>query len=135
MSTRGGNQYDRRFMEASIRPGPTLQDWVARDSTPALGVVQGNERELYLYRMSHYGQDSSHLTRYSLRTDGFVALSADYEGGTVYTKPFTFSGNELTVNYASSAAGEARFEIQDEAGRPIPGFDLDQCLPIFGDEI
>ena len=135
MSTRGGNQYDRRFMEAFIRPGPTLQDWVARDNTPALGVVQGNDRHLYLYRMSHYGQDSSHLTRYSLRTDGFVALSADYEGGSVYTKPFTFSGSELLVNYASSAAGEVRFEIQDESGKPISGFELDQCLPIFGDEI
>ena len=53
----------------------------------------------------------------------------------MYTKPFTFSGSELLVNYASSAAGEVRFEIQDESGKPISGFELDQCLPIFGDEI
>ena len=135
MTTRGGNQYDRRFMEAFIRPGPTVQDWVARDNTPALGVVRGNDRELYLYRISYYGQDASHLTRYSLRTDGFAALSADYEGGEVLTKAFTFKGDELTLNYESSAAGEVRVEIQDERGNPLPGYELDQCLPIFGDEI
>ena len=135
MSTRGGNRYDRTFMEAFIRPGETLQDWVARDNTPALGVIQGNDRQLFMYRMSHYGQDSSHMTRYSLRLDGFASLSAPYQGGEITTKPFTFSGNKLDINYASSAAGEIRVEIQDEHGQPIPGFSLDQCLPIFGDEI
>jgi len=135
MSTRGGNRYDRTFMEAFIRPGETLQDWVARDNTPALGVIQGNDRKLFMYRMSHYGQDSSHMTRYSLRLDGFASLSAPYQGGEATTKLFTFSGNELTINYASSAAGEIRVEIQDQHGQPIPGFTLSNCLPIFGDEI
>ncbi|MDA0348623.1 MAG: exo-alpha-sialidase [Verrucomicrobia bacterium] len=135
MSTRGGNRYDRRFMEAFIRPGETLEDWVARDNTPALGVIQGNDRQLFMYRMSHYGQDSSHMTRYSLRLDGFASLSAPYQGGEITTKPFTFSGEALTINYASSAAGEIRVEIQDQNGQPIPGFTLSDCLPIFGDEI
>ena len=70
-----------------------------------------------------------------MRADGFAALTADYEGGMIYTKPFIFSGERLVVNYASSAAGEVRFEIQDKAGLPVPGYRLDQCLPIFGDEI
>jgi len=135
MTTRGGHRYDRTFMEAFIRPGETLQDWVARDNTPALGVIQGNERELFMYRMSHYGQDSSHMTRYSLRIDGFASLSAPYEGGEAITKFFTFEGDQLSINYASSAAGEIRVEIQDEYGQPIPGFSTDECITIFGDEI
>ena len=135
MTTRGGHRYDRTFMEAFIRPGNTLQDWVARDNTPALGVIQGNERELFLYRMSHYGQDSAHMTRYSLRLDGFASLSAPYEGGEAITRLFTFKGDSLSINYASSAAGEVRVEIQDEYGQAIPSFTLDQCIPVFGDEL
>lgn len=135
MTTRGGHKYDRTFMEAFIRPGGTVQDWVARDNTPALGVIQANDRELFIYRMSHYGQDTSHLTRYSLRLDGFASLSAPYEGGEVVTHLFTFEGDTLSINYASSAAGEIRVEIQDEYGQAIPGFTLDQCVPVFGDEL
>jgi hypothetical protein len=135
MSTRGGNEYDRRFMEAFIRPGQSLEDWVARDNTPALGVVPGNDRELFLYRMSHYGQSSSHLTRYSIRIDGFASLSAPYQSGEIITKPFIFTGEQLSINYASSAAGEIRVEIQNADGGPLPGFRLSDCLPIFGDEI
>lgn len=135
MSTRGGNVYDRTFMEAFIRPGETLEDWVARDNTPALGVVPGDERHLFLYRMSHYGQESSHLTRYSIRKDGFVSVSAPYQGGEMATKRFKFSGDSLSLNYASSAAGEIRVEIQDDQGQAIPGYRMDECLTIFGDEI
>lgn len=135
MSTRGGNRYDRTFMEAFIRPGPALEDWVARDNTPALGVVPGDDRNLFLYRMSHYGQESSHLTRYSIRIDGFVSLSAPYQGGEALTKRFTFSGNHLSINYATSAAGEVRVEIQDLEGQSLPGFSLEECVPIFGNDI
>src|SRR5205823_4118345 len=65
MSTRGGNHYERAFMEAFIRPGPYHEDWVSRDNTPALGVVPANERTMFIYRMSHYAQPSSHVSRYS----------------------------------------------------------------------
>ena len=36
-TSRGGNRYDRTFLEAFIRPGPDPEDWVARDNTPAFG--------------------------------------------------------------------------------------------------
>ncbi len=135
MTSRGGNAYDRTFMEAFIRPGGSMEDWVARDNTPGLGIVPGNEREMFLYRMSHYGQPTGHLTRYSMRTDGFASLSAPYQGGEVTTKPFTFRGDQLIINYATSAAGEIRVEIQDADGLPLSGYTLSDCLPIFGDEI
>lgn len=136
MTTRGGGVYDRTFMEAFIRPGDTEEDWVARDNTPALGLVPAaNGREMYIYRMSHYGQPTSHMTRYSLRIDGFVSVHAPYEGGELVTKAFRFNGSELEINYESSAAGEIRIEIQDEEGAAIPGFSADACIPIFGNEI
>jgi len=51
------------------------------------------------------------------------------------TKPVVFSGKELTINYATSAAGTVLVEIQDEAGQPIPGYSLADCPEIFGDHI
>ena len=135
MSTRGGKVYDRSFMEAFIRPGDTTLDWVARDNTPALGLAEGDGRRLYIYRMSHYAQPSAHLDRYSLRLDGFVSVNASYEGGELLSKSFRFSGGELEINYESSAAGELRVELLDLNGDPILGYGLDDCLPIFGNEI
>lgn len=135
MSSRGGNRYDRSFMEAFIRPGDELEDWVARDNTPVLGIAPGDGRRIYLYRMSHYAQPSAHLSRYSIRLDGFVSVQADYDGGELVTKRFRFDGRSLEINYESSAAGELRFELQDAAGTPFPGFELEACRPLFGNEI
>jgi len=135
MSSRGGERYDRTFMEAFIRPGPTLRDWVARDNTPALGLVMANERELFLYRMSHYAQPTAHVTRYSLRLDGFVSVSAPYEGGELVTRSIIFVGRELEINFATSAAGGVRIELQDGSGSPLEGFSLEDCPEMIGDRI
>jgi hypothetical protein len=135
MTTRGGSHYDRTFMEAFIRPGPTAQDWIARDNTPALGVVPANAREMFIYRVSHYAQPTAHMARYTLRTDGFASVHAPYAGGELLTKPFKFSGNKLEMNFATSAAGGVRVELQDENGKAIPGHTLADCPEMIGDEI
>ncbi|MEO5802998.1 MAG: hypothetical protein ABIR24_05675 [Verrucomicrobiota bacterium] len=135
MTTRGGNHYERSFLEAFIRPGSTAEDWIARDNTPALGVVPANAREMFIYRGSHYAQPSAHLARYTLRTDGFISVNAPYAGGELLTKPFKFSGGKLEINFATSAAGGVRVEIQDENGEPIPGYELADCPEMSGDEI
>jgi hypothetical protein len=51
------------------------------------------------------------------------------------TKPFTFTGKELEINYSTSAAGEIRFELQDVNGVPVPGFTLVDSQPVIGNEI
>ena len=51
------------------------------------------------------------------------------------TRPLVFSGNRLVINYATSAAGSLRVEIQDIEGKPFPGFSLSECREIIGDEI
>jgi hypothetical protein len=135
MTSRGGNQYDRTFMEAFIRPGPSLRDWIARDNTPALGVVPGNDREMFIYRLSHYAQPTCHAARYRLRLDGFISVQAPYEGGELVTPPLKFSGNRLELNFATSAAGGLQVEIQDAQGQPLPGYALADCPEIIGDEI
>ena len=51
------------------------------------------------------------------------------------TKPFTFSGKELEINYSTSAAGGIRVEVQEASGAPVQGYTLDECPEIIGDEL
>jgi hypothetical protein len=39
------------------------------------------------------------------------------------------------MNFSTSAAGSVRVEIQDAAGKPIPGFTLADCPEVFGDRL
>ena len=41
----------------------------------------------------------------------------------------------LVLNYATSAAGSIRVELQRPNGRPIRGFTLADCPELYGDEI
>ena len=70
-----------------------------------------------------------------MRLDGFVSLNAPYSGGTVTTLPLTFTGDRLTLNFATSAAGSLRVALLDVAGTPLPGFDLADCDELFGDTV
>lgn len=135
MTSRGGNKYDRTFMEAFIRPGIGLGNWGSRSNYPALNVVQTSPTEMSIYVNQDYAQPTAHLHRYSLRLDGFTSLSAPYRGGEILSKPFTFSGKELEINYSTSAAGELKFELQDVNGNPIPGYTMDDSDTIIGNEI
>ncbi len=135
MTSRGDHVYDRTFMESYIRPGIGLRNWVSRSNYPVLNVVQTGPEEMSVYVNEDYAQPTAHIKRYSMRLDGFSSLRADYKGGEVITKPFTFSGKELEINYATSAAGSIRVEILDQAGKPLEGYALDNCQEIIGNEI
>ncbi len=135
MSSRGGNRYDRSFMEGFIRPGVGLNNWTSRTNYPTRGLVQSTDSTMALFVQRNYGQTTHHLQRLTLRTDGFASLNAGYDGGEFVTKPVTFDGNRLVINFSTSAAGSIWVELQTENGEAIPGFELDACDEIIGDEI
>ncbi len=135
MTSRGGTTYDRTFMSSFIRPGIGIQNWVSRTNYPALNVIQTGPTEMSLYVNQDYAQPSAHLRRYSLRLDGFASVRAPYAGGELVTKPFTFKGKHLFLNFATSAAGGIRVEIQDESGKPIPGYAQATATELIGNEI
>ncbi|KAA3610698.1 MAG: hypothetical protein DWQ05_21915 [Calditrichaeota bacterium] len=135
MTSRSGPNYDRTFMEAFIRPGIGLSNWVSRTNYPALNVVQTGPEEMSVYVNQDYAQPTAHLRRYSMRLDGFASLNAPYSGGEMITQPFTFKGGSLFLNFATSAAGGIRIEILDAAGEPISGFELAKSQEIIGNEI
>ena len=135
MSTRGGNRYDRVFLSALIRPGIGAQNWVSRTNYPALNIVPTSDTEMSLYVCQNYGQPTAHLRRYVFRIDGLAALHGPYGGGEMTTHPITFAGNELTLNFATSAAGGVRVEIQDADGKPLDGYSLSDCDELIGNEL
>jgi len=128
MTTRAGTTcYDRLFTEAFIRPGLDPDRWGNRSNYAACGVVPTGPAEMSIYHIA--GQ------RYTLRTDGFISIHAGYASGQMTTKPFIFTGANLTLNLATSAAGNLRVELQDEQGRPLPGRTLTDSDNLFGDAI
>jgi len=136
MTTRPGNTwYDRTFMEAFVRPRIGPSHWSARCNYPVDGVVQTGPDEMSSYVDEHYAQPGNQVRRYSLRLDGFSSVRASHRSGEMMTKSLLFSGRELELNYATSAAGSMRVEIRDESNKPIPGYSLREAVDIFGNRI
>ena len=142
MASRDGVRF-KRWNEAFLRPGIERegtwnygQQYIAWQLVETKSPLEGAPNELSLYATERYWSGhSSALRRYTLRLDGFVSAGAPMNGGEVITKPLTFSGTELHLNFSTSAAGGIQIEIQDALGKPLPGFALDECPPIFGDAI
>ena len=128
MTTRpGSGHYDRTFKEAFIRPGIGERGWGNRSNYVAWHVIPTSNSEMSMYM---YGG-----AQYVLRYDGFISIHSGFEQGEFITRPFTFEGQTLEVNYSTSAAGGVHVELQDIGGQPIPGCALDDCDLLYGDEI
>lgn len=142
MSSRDARIF-KRWSEAFIRPGLRYKDnWAYGDNYQNWGIVEtrsdisGAPDELSFYITEGYWRgNSTTFRRYTLRIDGFVSINAPLSGGELITRPITFDGKELVLNFATSAAGSIRVEIQDKDGRSLPGFTLDDCHEIIGDTL
>ena len=135
MSSRDGVNFDRTFMEAFIRPGLDKRNWHERGIYFDHGIFQTSPTELTMYVTEHIKTPDVHVRRYTLRPDGFISVNAGYSGGEFTTRSFTFEGNQLELNYSTSAVGSIKVEIQDDKGNAIPGFTLNDCPEMFADLI
>lgn len=140
MASRNGRDF-KRYDEAFFRPG--LRDegnWAYGDNFPAWGMLEtisdqpGGGKELSLFTIDNYWR-GSRLSRHTSRIDGFVSLNAPLQGGEIITKPFVFTGSELSLNFSASAAGCLRVEILDQDDRVIPGYEMDNCVEVIGDSL
>ena len=142
MASRDGATF-KRWNEAFLRPGIERegtwnygQQYMAWHAVETKSALEGAPNELSFYATESYWTGrSSALRRYTLRLDGFVSIHAPMSGGELVTKPFTFAGRRLTLNFSSSAAGDIRIELQDANGHALPGFSLADAEPTFGDAI
>lgn len=135
MSSRDGFHFDRSFLEAFIRPGTDFNNWHDRGIYFEVGILHTSDKEMTMYGMENAHLPTHRIRRYTLRTDGFVSVNGGFRGGEFTTRPFTFSGNELELNYSTSAVGSIKVEIQNADGHALPGFGLDDSPEKFGDEI
>ncbi len=142
MAGRDGVEF-KRWNEAFLRPGIQRpgtwnygQQYIAWHVVETAADLEGAPPELSLYATESYwtGKGSA-LRRYTLRLDGFVSVTAPLSGGELLTRPLTFTGEQLHLNFATSAAGGIGVEIQDPDGSPLEGFALEDCHEVFGDSI
>ncbi len=127
MTARGDVPYDRTFREAFIRPGLDPARWGNRSNYAALNVVPTSPTEMSLY--------ATPFRRFVLRTDGFASVHTGADPGEMLTHPLKFKGQELVINYSTSAGGNLRIEIQDQNGKALPGYTLPDCNNLVGDAI
>lgn len=71
----------------------------------------------------------------TLRLDGFASLRAGEKPGEFTTKPLNIQGNRLEINGRCREGGSIRLELLDAAGKPVPGFTINDCDPFDGDSI
>ena len=145
MSSRDGVRF-HRWDEALLRPdaeaGPAATNWMYGDNYQSYGLFEtasareGAPPELsMLVSEGYWRTGDSRLRRYTIRLDGFVSVRAPFSGGELLTKPLRFAGEELRLNYSTSAAGSVRVEIQDAEGAAVPGFALDDNVESIGDSV
>jgi hypothetical protein len=134
MSSRDGVHWDRTFMEAWIRPGTDQRNWSHRSCTPAPGLIQTND-EWSMYISENYGWSTNRLRRITIRPHGFASVRAGYRSGELITRPLLLEGSTLRLNYATSAAGALRVEVQEQSGQPVAGYALDDMEPVYGDQL
>lgn len=130
LTSRGGMKYDRTFLDAFLRPGLGMENWVSRSNYPALNVIPAGAGQMAFFVVKNYGQPSIHLRRYTMRLDGFASVHAGYGGGEMLSKVFTYAGEELAANFATSAPGGVRFTLEDPSGAKLA-----DSVELVGDEI
>ncbi|MEA2710570.1 MAG: hypothetical protein QOF78_3171 [Phycisphaerales bacterium] len=132
MSSRDGVNWDRPFLEAWVRPGQDERNWTERNSMPAWGIIEtpGDPSTFSMYISEHYRWPTNRLRRLTIRKHGFASMRAGATEGEFVTKSMKYAGERLTLNFATSAAGSVRVELQDESGKPLA-----ESEAIYGDEL
>jgi len=135
MASRDGLHF-KRWKEAVIPEDAPEDRQGNRSNYMTWGIVQlpENDREYSVYATeAYYTGPDSRVRRFTYRADGFVSAQGGAKGGSLTTKPIRFQGERLEINFATHGQGRIRVELQDEAGRAIPGFAAANCLPATGD--
>ena len=135
MTSRDGVHWDRTFRQAWVRPGLDRRNWTHRNSTPAVGILETASDEWSMYVAEHYGWSDNRLRRIALQPHRFASVHTGVPGGELLTPPLTFTGGDLNLNFATSAGGSVRVEVQSADGTPLPGHRLEDSPTLYGDSL
>ena len=138
MSSRDGLNFDK-CDEALFVPGYEFDaNWIYGNCYPVYfmaetSVGDGENKEVSMLVAQYYNHGGSKysdiIEQWTLRIDGFACYKAKYSGARVVTKPFVFEGDELYINFSTSAKGKIFITIRDEEGR------IAKTCELFGDAI
>ncbi len=121
MSSRDGVTF-HRFSDTII-PQTAPEDRDGNRSnymTNGLLELPGRPDELSVFATeAYYSGPDSRVRRFTYRKDGFVALNGT---GEMLTRPLTFDGNVLALNYRCAADGSVGVQLCDADGEPLPAF-------------
>ncbi len=138
ITSRDGFHFDR-WDEAFLTAGIENHDnWWYGDRYSVYGIYEtpsekdGEPNELSFFVGEDFMSQRGDFIRYTVRLDGFFSWNAGFNGGTVLTKPFIFSGSNLEVNFATSIYGALFATICDEDGNELEGY---RSNNLFGDSV
>ncbi len=138
MTSRDGFHFERSeepFFENTLQ---NEHNWMYGDGYAHYGMIEtpsdvmGEPNEISLYMRENCMVKATDVVRYTIRLDGFYCFKAGKQGGTVLTKPFTFDGSGLQINFSTSIFGHLRIKVCDENGREIEGYDSNV---VFGNSV
>lgn len=121
-----------RTEEPYLTPANSKSYRYQRSGYPCIGYIETGAGEMSFYmkdKASDYGKST--LYRYTLRVDGFMSAM----GTSLTTKPMTYEGDELLLNFE----GEVKVTVRDTKGNSvtsgwISGNEIDKVIPL-GDDL
>ena len=138
MTSTDGFTFNRRD-EAFMTPGvENRNNWWYGNCYTVYGLIEteaeenGAPNEISFYMGENYRIKNVNFRRYTIRLDGFFSWYAPYCGGEIITKPVLVDGNDLQINFATSALGGLTIALCDEDGKELDGY---QSYTIFGDSV
>ena len=136
ITSRDGVKFNRQD-ESFLKPYSEYRWWygdgiVARGIYETESDVENAPNELSFLASENYRTNYINYRRYTIRLDGFYSWYAKYKGGEILTKPFTFNGSELELNFETGAMGTLIVTVCDEDGNEIEGY---KTCEMFGDTV
>ena len=138
MTSSDGFTFNRRD-EAFFTPGPEHNsNWWYGNCYPVYGMLEtkaeetGAANEISIYLGENYRIKNVNFRRYTLRLDGFFSWYGAYKGGEILTKSIKIDGEQMQVNFASSAIGGMKVRICDVDGNFLDGY---ESYVMFGDSV
>jgi len=141
MTGRDGLNF-KRYDEPFLKPGIFREhNWVYGDCYQSWGLLETPDKdsafgkEISFFTGEDYTSRPVGIRRYTIRPDGFACLHAGGAEKQILTRPLVFTGNVLTLNMSTGAAGYIAVEFFDAEGRPVQGFSGKSSYRMFGDDI
>ncbi len=136
--SRGGYCWNENYPTERFIDFSGKGNWDGQMIIPASHIIlNDDEMRFYYAGCDHthkppYGYQGLSIGAASLRPDGFVYLEAGDETAEFFTRIFAISEPGFEIN-ADASDGEILVELCDGLGKPIPGFEKENCIPITKD--